>query len=74
MPKIFPPIDIAQMNFYRREIYGCDRVPNCHTRMSVSSSIDHNSLLLISRLMDRIDEHTFMIRLPRLNYCIQSQT
>lgn len=63
MPKGFALVDIAEMDFHRRNLGARDRVSNRHTGVGVSTGIDHKTVLMLPRCVDGIDQDALVVAL-----------
>ena len=65
--KLFPTIDIGQMNFDSRNRDRCERIPDRYAIMRESCRIDNDAAETAFSRLNRIHHHTFVIGLQEFN-------
>ena len=64
--KGFAPMDIAEMNLYGRQAYGCDRVSDRHAGVGVGPRVDQNAVLLAKGSLKAIHQSPFAVGLKAI--------
>ena len=65
--KLFPTIDIGQMNFYSRNRDCCERIPDRYAIMRERCRINNDTAEAAFRRLNRIHHHTLVIGLQKFN-------
>jgi len=64
-------MNITEVNFYRRQANGRDRIPQSHTGMGVGPWIDYNPIFLPEGTLDTVHQITFTVGLKKIQLCPQ---
>ncbi len=67
MAKLFPPINIADMNFNGWQIGGGNGIPYRYTGVGVGGGIDNDAGCQLACRADPIDQFSLMIRLSEID-------
>lgn len=67
MAKGFPPVDVAEMNFNRRQRHPCDRIPQRHAGVGIGAGINQKALESAHSTVNLINQDPFVIGLDDLN-------
>ena len=61
--KFFPLMDVADMNFYRRQLNGFQGVQNGHTIMGIGAGIDYDPIFIAIGFLNPVYQLPFRITL-----------